>query len=68
LPITIAPASSSFCTTAALAGGSYAKSGQAAVVGKPRTSILSFTANGMPYNGNCNAAGSACKAAARDNN
>ena len=44
-----APASSSAWTTGALRAGMYQKAGQAAVVGKHATSMLSFTAKGTPH-------------------
>lgn len=46
-----APASNSGCTARACAAGVYWKAGQAAVVGCPATSMLSFTAKGMPHRG-----------------
>src|SRR5262245_5957802 len=58
LPIGMAPASISNCTTKADLSGVYAYSGQAAVVGTAARSILSFIANGTPYNGS--EAGSFC--------
>ena len=48
LPIRIAPASRSFLTTSASASDWYEKSGQPAVVGSSKVSMLSFTAKGMP--------------------
>ena len=51
LPIGIAPAAISRCTTNALSRGSYAYAGQAAVVGTPARSMLSLIANGTPYSG-----------------
>ena len=47
----MAPASSSRRTAAASSSGVSAKAGQAAVVGIPATSMLSFTAKGIPYSG-----------------
>jgi hypothetical protein len=51
LPITSAPAALRRATTVASVSGVKAKAGQAAVVGMPATSILSFTAKGMPQSG-----------------
>ncbi len=48
LPTTSAPASVSRCTTVADTRATREKAGQAAVVGKPATSMLSLTANGIP--------------------
>ena len=45
------PASSSTCTTGALSAGIYLNASQEAVVGRPATSMLSFTPKGMPYRG-----------------
>jgi hypothetical protein len=44
----MAPAARSLATAVELWAGVYAKAGQAAVVGKAATSILSFTATGTP--------------------
>ena len=49
LPTRMAPASSSLRTAVAVSTGAYAKPGHAAVVSQPATSMLSFTANGMPH-------------------
>lgn len=46
------PASSSACTAGALTSGVYAKAGQAAVVGMPLTSTLSFTVHIKAEEGN----------------
>ena len=51
LPTKIPPASTRRCTTGADAAGTYAMSGHATVVGTPATSMLSFTANGIPKSG-----------------
>ena len=52
LPMTIAPASASFCTTVASYGGTKPRSTfDAAVVGRPRVQMLSFTAIGTPASG-----------------
>ena len=51
LPIGTAPASTRRSTTAADSPGVRANAGQAAVVGTPATSMLSFTANGTPPSG-----------------
>jgi len=44
----MAPAATSLCTTAGCAR-LVCKGGQAAVLGRPARSMLSFTAKGMPY-------------------
>jgi hypothetical protein len=46
--MTMAPARLSLATQVASLPASYAKAGQAAVVGNPATSILSLTATGTP--------------------
>ena len=46
MPIGSAPAATRRATTRACASGAYANAGQAAVVGRPATSMLSLTANG----------------------
>jgi hypothetical protein len=51
LPRHIAPAASSRATTPADAAGCFSNAGQPAVVGRPPTSMLSFTAKGMPQSG-----------------
>src|SRR4051794_27943533 len=51
LPMTVAPAATSRSTTAAEHCGTYAYAGQAAVVGTPATSMLSFTASVHPCSG-----------------
>ena len=51
LPTSTAPASRSFCTAGAVLSGTYEKEEQAAVVGIPATSMLSFTAKGNPASG-----------------
>ncbi len=51
MPIRIAPAARSRATAGAVSVGVKAKSGQAAVVGRPATSMLSFTAKGTPHSG-----------------
>ena len=48
LPTTIAPASRTRCTAVADSSGTWANSGQALVVGRPATSMLSLTAIGTP--------------------
>ncbi len=48
MPISTAPAACSRWTTGAVCAGLYAKAGQPAVVGRPATSMLSFTAKGTP--------------------
>ncbi len=48
LPTGIAPAARSRATQVASAFGVQAKAGQAAVVGRPATSMLSLTAKGTP--------------------
>src|SRR5580658_4062320 len=48
LPTTMAPASRNRRTTVASDLGTYANSGQAAVVGQPATAMLSLTAKGTP--------------------
>ena len=65
LPTSIAPASRSSRTTVAVSEGVYAKPGQPAVVGTPATSMLSFTANGIPYSGSDGSASSSLAALAR---
>lgn len=45
------PASNSGFTARACSAAAYSNAGHAAVVGHPATSILSFTANGMPHRG-----------------
>jgi hypothetical protein len=47
-PITIAPSAIRRSTAWAWRCGKYENSGQPAVVGRPATSMLSFTANGTP--------------------
>ena len=51
LPIGTAPAAIRRSTTNALAPGTYANAGHAAVVGVPARSMLSLIANGIPYSG-----------------
>ena len=51
--MTIAPACFNKRTVSASCSAIVVKALQAAVVAKPDTSILSLTANGIPYNGNC---------------
>jgi hypothetical protein len=51
LPTTIAPAPRSRATAVASASGRYPNAGQAAVVGKPATSMLSLTATSTPASG-----------------
>ena len=53
------PASNSGCTARACSAGTWMKSGQAAVVGTPATSMLSFTAKGTPHSEPRCSAGSA---------
>src|SRR5262245_803614 len=48
LPMTMAPAARRRATQVASLPGSYEKAGQAAVVGRPLTSILSLIASGTP--------------------
>ena len=51
LPTTVAPAAVRRSTTGALRSRSVAKAGQPAVVGRPATSMLSFTARRRPDSG-----------------
>src|SRR3569833_1299118 len=51
LPINSPPASRTCCTAGALDVGVYSYCAQAAVVGIPATSIVSFTENGTPKSG-----------------
>ncbi|MEA2172210.1 MAG: hypothetical protein QOF76_5510 [Solirubrobacteraceae bacterium] len=49
--MTTAPAASSSATAWALSPGARANAGHPAVVGSPAASMLSFTANGIPWSG-----------------
>ena len=51
LPTSSAPASSNRATAGAVTVAVYAKDGQPAVVLRPATSMLSFTAKGTPQSG-----------------
>jgi hypothetical protein len=62
LPATVAPAATSRRTTVAVVSGSNANAGQPAVVGRPATSMLSFTARRDPASGSAGSTSAASAA------